>query len=453
MKKTLLTVSILFACQSFASPWIEANQSDLKHSIDMLVAQGVIARPVNQYPLLWSGIISDLSQIDEANLSEQAIFALAHVRHALSQSKRDKHSSIKALYNGAEELPSGFGERQAQESGINTYGEITTSRVSAKVAVNYADKAQDGKQINHYGSHLAVLFGNWSLSAERLSYWWGPGNESALMLSNHAAPMTAVRLSRANNNYSGPSFLSFIGPWQVTAIAARQSASLSNKTEQDLWGFRAAIFPVSGLEVGFSTTYSDFVYRQETSEHARDKQRLTSLDLKYSSTFFDTLLGAAYFEIAGLNDSGALPHEPQLTVGIESYWGDLTSRVKGFVEYTDTSINCDQDDLKVLCLRAGKLDSLSYTQRDRWLGANIGLNAESITLGANYYQQDGVGGYAKLKYTDFKTLDIQRHQIELGYQQGLFNTLIKVGAKAWRDETQAKSKNYSAVTLSWEMQF
>lgn len=88
MKKSLLSLAVLMGTCAHASPWIEVSQSELKHSIDLLVAQGVINRPVNQYPLLWSGIVNDLASVDDRNLSQTASFALAHLRHALKQAKK-----------------------------------------------------------------------------------------------------------------------------------------------------------------------------------------------------------------------------------------------------------------------------------------------------------------------------------------------------------------------------
>ncbi|MEJ6474415.1 capsule assembly Wzi family protein [Pseudoalteromonas piscicida] len=452
MKKCLLSLAVLAGTYAHASPWIEVSQSDLKHSIDLLVAEGVINRPVNQYPLLWSGIVNDLAMVEERQLSKTASFALAHLRHALKQAKRSKYSSVTAHFNGAETRSTGFGERKNERSGLRTYGVITGASVSAKVAVNYADEGQDGKYINHHGTHLAVLFGNWSLSAERLSYWWGPSNENALMLSNNAAPMKAVRLSRANNNYIGPSFFSFVGPWQITAIMAKQRPSLTSKKKGDFWGFRAAAFPLQGLELGFSTTYSDFVYQQQDLESEKHTQRLTSVDFKYSTRLGNQPL-AFYGEFAGNNESGALPSDPMYTLGVESYWGGNDYRLKGFVEYSDTSIECSNELKLALCPRNNTVDSAYYSERDLWLGASSGLDAKNLTLALDYFSTDGMGIYAKLKRVDYETVDVERNQLDVGYQQGVFGTLAKIGVRAWQDKSAQDDDSHAALTLSIEYQF
>lgn len=114
-----LAVCLFTSTHAIASPWITSDESALKHSLDLLASHGVINRPINQYPLLWQGIVQDLSRVDESTLSLQAHFALQHVQHALQQAKRAQYSSIKAYFDDDPSLNNDFGSRQAAQSGIN----------------------------------------------------------------------------------------------------------------------------------------------------------------------------------------------------------------------------------------------------------------------------------------------------------------------------------------------
>ncbi|WP_105166838.1 capsule assembly Wzi family protein [Pseudoalteromonas sp. T1lg23B] len=457
MKLSYFSAALLLAtsCNSIASPWINANESELKHSIDMLVSAGLINRPVNQYPLLWQGIIQDLDKIDSKRVAHNAQFALAHLRHALVQAKRSQYSSITAYFDDEAALQNGFGERQAAKSGISTYSVMTGNHVSAKVQINYADEALDGKHINHYGSHLAVLVGNWSLSAERLNYWWGPANENALLLSNNAAPMTAARISRANSNYEGPSWLSFIGPWQVTALGAKQKPTLSDKRDGEFWGIRLSSSPLQGLELAMNATASDFVLELPLhTEQASTKQRIVGVDVKYSRLILGQPI-SLYAEVAGNNDSGILPSENTYTVGIEHFTGNTDYRLKSYLEFSDNTMNCHALEANFQCNFTTPQGGSEYTQRDQWLGAAIGPQAKSLTLASDYYQLGGYGGFVKLKRIDFDALHIERTLLELGYQQGLFNGLLKAGLSVWQDKQSNNDddKTRSAAKLSWEYQF
>ncbi|MCF2857367.1 capsule assembly Wzi family protein [Pseudoalteromonas sp. SMS1] len=451
MKLKLISAASLLAVSlhTVASPWISAQDSTTKHSIDLLVSHGLINRPVNQYPLLWQGIAHDLSQIDSTQLSEQTAFAVSHLRHVLNKDKRAAHSGIKAHYHGEPITRSGMGENTRSKSGIQTFGALTGSNISARVQVNYADDALDGKYINHHGSHVAVLLGDWALSAERLDYWWGPGNETALLLSSNASPMKAVRLSRANTNYMGPKFLSFIGPWQVTAIAARQQP---HNASGDFWGARFSASPIQGLELGFATTGSDFVYLTQENNEESNKQRITSIDFKYSS-----LIGvhpfAVYGEYTGDNKNGLLPDQPLFTLGVESYWTSIDSRTKAFIEYSDTVTDCTAQSHSFQChFQSPNLGS-DYQERGQWLGAAIGPQASSLTISADYFQTDGVGGFIKLKRMEFDALQLDRTFLEVGYQQGVLSGLMKASFSIWQDETRQQSDTESAVSFSWEYQY
>ncbi|CAM4082006.1 capsule assembly Wzi family protein [Pseudoalteromonas byunsanensis] len=457
MKLSYLNAALLFAtsCSSIASPWINTNESELKHSVDMLVSAGLINRPVNQYPLLWQGLIQDLDKIDQKQVAVNVQFALTHLRHALHQAKRSQYSSVTAHFDDEASLPEGFGERQAAKSGISTYSIMTGDHVSAKVQVNYADDALDGKQINHYGSHLAILVGNWSFSAERLNYWWGPANENALLLSNNAAPMTAARISRANSNYEGPSWLSFIGPWQVTALGAKQKPTLSDKRDGEFWGIRLSSSPLHGLELAFSATASDFVLELPlNAELPAAKQRLAGVDVKYSRLILGQPI-SVYAEIAGNNDSGILPTKNTYTVGFEHFIGNTDYRLKSYLEFSDNTMNCHALEANFQCNFTTPQGGSEYTERDQWLGAAIGPQAKSLTVASDYYQTGGYGGFAKLKFIELEALNTERTLLELGYQQGLFSGLLKAGVSVWQDK-QSNNENEqtrSAAKLSWEYQF
>ncbi|MBQ4846478.1 capsule assembly Wzi family protein [Pseudoalteromonas sp. MMG005] len=454
-----LAVCLFTSTHAIASPWITSDESALKHSLDLLASHGVINRPINQYPLLWQGIVQDLSRVDESTLSPQAHFALQHVQHALQQAKRAQYSSIKAYFDDDPSLNNDFGSRQAAQSGINTYSIITGTNVSAKIQVNYADKAIDEKKINHYGSHLAILYGNWSLSAERLNYWWGPANDNAMMLSNNAAPMKAVRLSRANSDYDGPRFLSFIGPWQVTAIAAKQKPLLSQKHTGDFWGIRLSTTPISGLELAFSSTSSDFIFSGPSNLKDTDKtttqRRLTSFDFKYSTLIANRAL-SFYGEVMGDNDKGLAPQNSMHTFGAETFFSNAHYRAKAYIEYSDSTTDCKAQQASFQCNFAEPSQGSDYKERDQWLGAAIGPQAKSITLAADYYQMSGIGAYAKLKHIEFEHIKTKRTLLEVGYQHGLLGGLGKISTSVWQDKDENKNGNddvNSAVKLSWEFQF
>ena len=450
---------------TLAGPWIESDDPLLRASIELLFNQGVIKQPINSYPLMWQGIARDLKNLDRDKLSVQSQFALQHVKHALANAKRSTSSGIRANYNSDANLQQSFGSRDQQKSGINSYGSITGKRVSAKVSVNYADEALDDKYTNYQGSYLAVLIADWSISAEQISHWWGPSNDNALLLSNNAAPMKGIRVNRANTQYDGPSFFSFIGNWQLTGIYAKQKPTLTNNDEGDYWAMRFASTPLPGLEIAFSTSGSDFLTSSyidtTTLEADNKKQQLTSLDAKYSTQIAGQPLGL-YAEIMGRNDSGFTPSDPFYTVGIESFFGDQQQLLKTYLEYTNTqqecvsAMDCTYGNDNLTNISAG------YIHKDRLMGSSTPYNSKSAVIGAQYHTMNGYAGFAKLRWLSGESLitapaqeigSFKRVQLELGYQQALFSGLWQVTGSVFKDELNNDSDTNTAVKTSWEYRF
>lgn len=52
-----------------AAPWVDVSDIYLRADIQALADAGVITVPVNTYPLMWSGIGSDLSKVEPSVLS------------------------------------------------------------------------------------------------------------------------------------------------------------------------------------------------------------------------------------------------------------------------------------------------------------------------------------------------------------------------------------------------
>ncbi|WP_404341118.1 capsule assembly Wzi family protein [Pseudoalteromonas mariniglutinosa] len=465
VKQVCLSVLCCLSTPSIAGPWIESDDPLLRASVEMLFNQGIIKQPINAYPLMWQGIAHDLQQVNSSELSQSSVFAYQHVKHALENAKQHTDSGVRVNYNSEPELSQQFGKRDQQKSGINSYSSITGDTVSAKVSVNYADGALDKKYINFQDSYLAVLLGNWSLSAEQVSHWWGPSNDNALLLSNNASPMKGVRITRANSEYVGPSWLSFIGNWQLTGIYAKQKPSTLNTENGNYWALRFSSTPLAGLEVAINTVGSDFL--NDTFADLNDaalvskNYRLTSLDVKYSTTIASQPV-AFYSEVMGRNSNGLAPQDPFYTIGIESYFGSEQQLLKTYFEYANTQQQCDSD---IDCLYTNNNSAkptTDYRHKDRMLGSSEPMQSKTAVLGAFYHTMNGYAGFATLRWleshnpiseNDILTAKLSRWQLELGYQQGLLNGLWKVSGSVYQDDVNNDTQTNSAIKTSWEYRF
>ncbi|WP_105253905.1 capsule assembly Wzi family protein [Pseudoalteromonas sp. T1lg75] len=454
----------LCAAQAHAGPWIDPDSALLRSSIDMLVNQGVINRPVNTYPLMWKGIAGDLQAVSVQELTPQARFAYHHVQHALKYAQQGTVSRVRVFTNSEPHTIQGFGPRNQAKSGIETSGSLTGKTASAKVSVSYRDDSNDGEYVNYDGSYVAALLGNWSLSGEKIHHWWGPGQENALALSNNAQAMTGVRLTRHDTNYYGPSWLAFIGPWNFTAIAAKQQSQVSKIGEEkvedgDFWGWRFSATPIQGLELGLSQTKSEWLHYPDSlsgmvinADELADEQKLSSLDIKYS-TLIGTLPLSIYGEYAGHIESALIAEDGAFTLGAQTHYGTEQALLSGYIEYTDTSSECVSQLPEYNCNYGNLGIAQGYQHREQNLGPAMGADAEALTLGATYHRMGGYGAHLKLGRIEKEQMDADISRLEIGYQQGIFGALVNITGHLWRESNDLDSDTHSAVSMALEYRF
>ena len=478
MKLTHLAAScsLVFAANVFAEPWIGTDDPFLRAAIEQLVSEGAINRPVNSYPLMWQGIAQDLSQINKSALSDDGLFALRRVQHALNVAKSGSYSSVKVSGNSEANSLQSFGERKKHKANIQGTSVLMGDRVTAKVSIGYNKDATSQKELNYDGSYLAVLYGNWSVSLEQVNRWFGPSNDNALLLSNNADPMPGIRFSRLNTDYYGPSFLSFIGPWNFSAFVGQDKYPKNDDKDNLFWAMRFSSTPISGLEIGINQTaqfdssnadhgfgaLSDVILTKNKLDNlgVNEYNQLTSLDIKYSTRLLNQSM-AFYGEYAGTNELSFLPEDTMFSIGAEHFFGAQDYLVKSYIEYSDTVSNCSFANEVSHCQYQHQYYEQGYAHLGDNIAASVGANVESIALATSYQTTNGYAGFVKLRTLDFAnkgeantdTNLAERLQLEVGYQQGLFDGLLKLKATTWRDKFESKSETEFAMSGSWEYRF
>jgi len=486
MKLTKTSIFILgvlgFNQAAKAEPWIGTNDVYLRNAIELLVSQGLINRPVNTYPLMWQGIAQDINKLDITEIPANALFAYTHIQYALKFAKKPALSGIKIKTNSEPNTLQSFGERFQEESAVQAYSILMGDKVTAKVSVQYATDANNNKELSYDDSYLAVLFGNWSISAEQVTHWWGPANDNALLLSNNATPMPGIRVSRLNTNYYGPSWLSFIGPWNITTLISQQKHPKTLEkpaAENHFYGMRFSSMPLKGLEVALSQTaqfngsdmddLSNILLghnKVNTQTGINEYNQLTSIDFKYSHAALGQSF-AFYGELAGNKKSSLLPEDKMLTTGLEAYLGLDNKVIKTYLEYSDTVSTCSHKDelnneTSLHCSYEHLNFDTGYQHYNQNIGPSIGMQAKSYTLGINAHQTSGTAAFAKLRHikqTSQPTNAIQeestRIQLDLGYQQGLFNGLLKVSGSVFKFDEQVADNQDTKTSFqaSWEYRF
>jgi hypothetical protein len=287
---------LLSAVSAAASPWAEAGDNQLRADLELLRSAGLVDDVSMQWPLPWQSVLSEVSRADTARQSP-AVQAAA--RRILAKAEAGTNPGVSAwaslddtnrpaLAYGFDGLGRGQGEVQLSLEG--TQG-IFSGRVSlGGFSRNYGPK---GNTIMPDGTYLSARLGDVLVYAGYLDHWWGPGQITALQLSNNARPMPQIGLQRASTSASSWPVLEWLGPWQFEFFLGKlDGPQIQSNVYYD--AVHLTISPLPGLELGLAKTEQfcgqghscapirDYFTNFDFSNHPDNVNGEGSIEVKYS---------------------------------------------------------------------------------------------------------------------------------------------------------------------------
>ena len=240
---------------SAASPWAEVGDNQLRADIELLQAVGVVDNVTTQWPLPWQSLLQDLST---AHVSASVPLSAAVQRiqtRARAGTARGVSAWLSLDATNSPGLVRGFdglgrGQGQAQFSLEGTSG-IFSGRISLGVLTQ--NFRGNGTKLMPDGTYGAMRLGDALIYAGYLDHWWGPGQISALQLSNNARPMPQVGITRAQTAASSWPVLRWLGPWQAEVLFGYLDGP---RLQPDTYysGVRLTIHPLRGFEMAIART-------------------------------------------------------------------------------------------------------------------------------------------------------------------------------------------------------
>jgi hypothetical protein len=239
-----------------ASPWAEVGDNQLRSDIELLAAAGLIDDVTTHWPLPWQSLVAALGH---ANLSTQpsAVRAAAErvLQQAGAQTAPGFSASISADATNQPSVVYGFdgmgrGKGEGQLS-ISSNGDVFSSRLSLGAFAQ--DYKRNALKLMPDGTFVSARLGGALVYAGYLDHWWGPGQISALSLSNNARPMPQVGIERSSTTASSWPVLNWLGPWQVEFLLGYMDGP---RIQSDTYynALRFTFNPLPGLEVGLART-------------------------------------------------------------------------------------------------------------------------------------------------------------------------------------------------------
>jgi hypothetical protein len=196
------------------------------------------------------------------------------------------------------------------------------------------------------GTYMSARLGGVLVYAGYLDHWWGPGEISALQLSNNARPMPQIGIERSSTSASSWPILRWLGPWQFEFFFAKfDGPQIQSNVYYD--AAHLTINPLPGLEIGLAKTeeicgqghpcspIKDYFTNFDFSTHPNNVNGEGSVEVKYGHR-----LGGVPFQIyaqlmnedySWLTSSGS-----SHLVGSSIFLPTASSPVKLTVEYANT---------------------------------------------------------------------------------------------------------------------
>lgn len=460
--------AVLCTFSSIATPWLDTQDNYLRQSLQSLAQAGLLTGPVNTYPIMWKNIAIDLNRIDSATLSPQLQFAVAHLRSALNANRGERQSGLKLKANSATANHLYFGESYFEDAALSLFQEVQSDSVAGRLQVNRRmlddNSAEQDNTLD--GSYLALIRGNWVLQLDQTPVWWGPGQQSSLLMSNNARPLPSIRLTRHGWQPDERSWLRWLGPWSATTfLGYGQHNSVVPQTRY--WGGRLTLRPVPALELGASrviqwggegrsngfSTLWDLVSYDQRDEIPADQRAAVDVAWHLQLAGFPVTL---YSELADDDNQSGAPDELLQLWGARSYFGAATGIHTVNLEYSDTYLTCaDQLDAGN-CAYQGSLYPEGYRRYGRIIGSGYGADAQVLSSAWHYQTLGGISWSAQLTLARYHQAAVSDSswQLKLEHRRGLFDGLLSLQLR-YLQQSPLRSELDQQVSAAgtWEYRF
>lgn len=386
-----------------ADPVIAPGDAALRHDIQLLADAGILRGPVTTWPLAWTSILAELDRADAADWTPAEALAAARVQ-AQGQRESRRGRRHRAALSGAEEplrwrsfanTPRESGELAA---GLSWIGE----RFDVKLHGQVVASPEDGQEFRMDGSRLAAVIGNYSVAASTLDRWWGPGWDGSLILSSNARPIPALTFDRVLTDAFESRWLSWLGPWDVSAVFGQMEGQRSVPDTQ-FFGLRFNFRPLPSLEIGLSRTaqwcgegrpcdldtFVDLLLgRDNRGDEGIDTgnepgNQLAGIDFRWTPGVSDRQI-TFYGQFIGEDEAGGFPSKFLGQAGIETsgLWRDHWSW-RGFLELASTKCRFYQSGDDYDCAYNHGIYQTGYRYRGRAIGH--GSDNDSLMLSTGLF--------------------------------------------------------------------
>lgn len=394
--------------------FLSANDTRLRDDLSLLVDEGVVNLPVNEWPLARRDVAEALEHVDATNLGDAALrAALERVRAASADPQDAADWKIREvrLTGGQPGLLRDQGTLGRENGELTTTGGMSNDRYGITLAATGVVDASDNKTIRFDGSDISIRWGNWLFSANQIDRWYGPGHDGSLILSNNARPMPAVSLDRIRSLPVNLPVLRWLGPWRFSGFLGVGEGHRADVDRPLFMGMRLSFKPAPIFEFGMSRTAQfcgqgrtcnlgtfgrmlvgqDNIHRRGLSNPADEPgNQMAGFDVRIVSPF--KLLPVAVYgqEIGEDNSSSGIPERYLGLFGGESWFMLQSGSVlRAHIEYANTKVKWYNRTIEPDWAYRQAIFFAGYRYYGRNIGHTTDADSETTSIGLSLTRVDG----------------------------------------------------------------
>lgn len=394
--------------------FLPASDTRLRDDLSLLVDEGVLNLPVNEWPMARHDVARALSDVKESDLADTALrVALSRVLRATADPADASEWRIRevALTAGQPGLLRDDATLGRENAELRSSGGMGNDRYSITLAATGVVDASDGQDVRFDGSDATVRLGNWLFSANQIDRWWGPGRDGSLILSSNARPMPALSIDRYHSlpaNFPG---LRWLGPWRFSAFLGLGESHRPDVDQPVFMGMRLSFKPAPIFEFGLSRT-AQFCGRgrpcglrtlgrvligrdnagiRGLDDPAKEPgNQMAGFDVRIVSPFKAVPIALFAQEIGEDNSSTGIPERYLGQFGAESWlMFDSGSVLRARIEYANNTCKWYHPTLEPNCSYKQGIFFAGYRYRDRNIGHTTDADSETTSIAISLMRSQG----------------------------------------------------------------
>ncbi|MET0281438.1 MAG: capsule assembly Wzi family protein [Steroidobacteraceae bacterium] len=433
--------------------FLPAGDVRLRADLSLLVDEGVINLPVNEWPLARADVATAVENIDATDLAEPALRS-ALMRVIAATTLREDASEWKLrevrLTAGQPGLLRDEATLGRENGELTAIGGATTDRYNITIAATGVLDASDGQDVRFDGSDITIRWGNWLFSANQMDRWWGPGHEGSLILSSNARPMPAVSLDRIHSVPVDLPVLRWLGPWRFSGFLGLGEQHRADVDQPLFMGMRLSFKPAPIFELGLSRSAQfcgkgrrcnletfgrvligrDNVGMRGLNDPANEPgNQMAGFDVRIVSPFRALPVAVYAQEIGEDNSSSGIPERYLGLFGAESWFLlEAGSVLRGHIEYANTKVKWYNSDIEYDWAYRQNIFRAGYRYRGRNIGHTTDADSETTSIGLSLTDVAGnrLGAL------------VRRGRLDRGGSVDPFNTIT------------AGPSDYKSFEISWD---